>query len=71
MRVMAKRKPANRTGVPFGGFLDPAIAAALDAYVDGVRPKTTKTSVIEMLLERFLTEQGLLPAKPPPDQAGK
>ena len=60
-----KKKPRpNRAGVPLGLYIRPELFEALGHYVERARPRTSKTGVIEMLLEQFLTAQGDLQPKP-------
>lgn len=61
MSVMSKHKKQTRSGVSLGVYIAPELMASFAAYVDEAKPRTSKTAVIEMLLERFLTEQGRWP----------
>ncbi len=53
-------EPKERPGYPLFARLDDRLGAALDAYLNSVRPRPTKTTVVEMLLEDFLTKEGFL-----------
>lgn len=44
-------------------YLPPALFAAFLAYVESVSPRTSKTAVIEYILERLLTEKGFYPPR--------
>ena len=72
MPLMAKKKPSNpesqtpqpnRKGMPLHVWLDPVLVEAFEAYVRGVRPKTTKTAVVEQALQQFLSSLGVWPAE--------
>lgn len=65
---MAKRKPPmktaaapSRTGKAVNAWVDPALYAALQKYLDEQRPRPTMTSVVEVCLEDFLREKGYWP----------
>jgi hypothetical protein len=62
---MARKQPKpekrGRTGKPIQVYLSDELSAALDAYVEATRPKSTKTAVIEMALEDLLRRSGDLP----------
>lgn len=60
MLDMSRKKP-NRTGVPLGVYISPELFDAFDSYVEDSKPRTSKTAIVEMLLERFLEEQGRWP----------
>jgi hypothetical protein len=59
-----KRKP-TRTGVPLHVWIDPAIAAALQAYLDGTEPSVFKTAAVESALREFLRARGHWPPSTP------
>jgi hypothetical protein len=44
-----------------GLYIHKELFDALAAYVENTRPRTSKTSVAEVALERFLTEVGYWP----------
>lgn len=44
--------------------VEPSLGAALDAYLDSLRPRPTTTSVIVVAIEEYLKQQGFWP--PPP-----
>jgi len=48
--------------------VDPDLGQAFNEYVDSLRPKTTTHAVIEMLIERYLTESGMWPSAQPPSE---
>lgn len=48
--------------------VDPAIGAALDAYIDQTEPRPSQTAAVELALKRLLTQAGFYPPKPPPDE---
>ncbi len=59
----------RRTPVTLHAEVDPDLGRAFDEYVDNLRPRTTTHAVIEMLIERHLTELGKWPAaQTPPEQ---
>lgn len=68
---MAKRTPppnpqrgrprGRKPTYPFGARIDPKLGAAFDAYLESLEPKPTATSVIEMMLRRFLQSQNFWP----------
>jgi hypothetical protein len=68
---MAKKKPTpppeptppNRKGMPLHVWLEPALIETLQTYVEGVKPRTTKTAVVEQALQQFFTELGLWPVE--------
>lgn len=55
------RPAPNRSGVPIHAYVDPAIVAQLDVYLDGTRPKVSKTAAIEDALIAFLEGKGHWP----------
>lgn len=67
MLDMAEKKPA-RTGKSLGVYVDTELSEAFGRYIEQSRPRTTRTAVIEMLLEQFLTEKGFWPAEEPEEQ---
>lgn len=66
--LMAKRKAASprRKGVNLNVWLPRALGEALEQYVETLRPRTDKTSIVEMLLEDFLAKQGVWPPSSSP-----
>jgi hypothetical protein len=73
-----KRKPhsdAGKRATP-GRHIEPresfhlpqALLDALIRYVDQTRPETTKSAVIRLALEEFLTEAGFWPPPSPPSR---
>jgi hypothetical protein len=71
------KKPRRKPGRPQGrtpsvtifARINPELAKVLQAYIDGVKPKTTTTAVVELALERYLTEVGHWP--PPADKSAE
>ena len=61
MLGMSERKKPNRTGVPLGVYIAPELMQAFDSYVEETKPRTSKTAIVEMLLEQFLTDKGRWP----------
>lgn len=55
----------HRKGKAINVFLPDKLKAALDAYVDASRPKTTGKAVIEAALEDFLARSNFWPYPPP------
>jgi hypothetical protein len=47
-----------------GVYIDEKLADALAAYIRDTRPKPSKTSVIELALEKLLTDAGYWPLGP-------
>lgn len=64
MLSMAKKKPTKRSGVPLHVWIDPALAAALEAYLEQTEPSVFKTAAVETALRGFLREKGHWPPKP-------
>jgi hypothetical protein len=63
------RPVANRTGEPLYVWIEVALGAALTAYLNDLRPRATKTAVVEMALEEFLRSKGYFP--PPSSEEGR
>jgi hypothetical protein len=73
MPLMAKKKPqtdeadstpaSNRRGVALHVWLDPELIAALEEYVAGIAPRTTKTAVVEGAIQQMLKDKGFWPRK--------
>jgi hypothetical protein len=70
IRGMKKRKPSGKKpDQPRGRSpseaifvrINPGLGKALESYMNGVRPKTTRTAVIEAALEEFLAARGHWP----------
>ncbi len=62
MPLMAKpKKKPTRSDRPLGVNVSPALLAALTDYIENAKPRPTKTAIIEMLLEGFLSEKGYWP----------
>lgn len=63
--TMAKKKeepaPRGRTGKPLNVWISEELREALDRFVE--QERRTITTVVEMILEKHLTEQGLWPPK--------
>jgi hypothetical protein len=55
------RKPPQRTGKPLNVWIASELRDALDAYVEGIRPKTTQTAVVSLILEDYLAKHGFWP----------
>ncbi len=53
------RKPVYNAHVR----LKPTLGAALDRYVDGIKPATTQRAVIELALEEYLSKHGHWPVE--------
>jgi hypothetical protein len=66
---MAKKKTVNatdekkRTGRAINVWIDDALFAALQKYINSLRPRPTTTSVVEMALEDLLRAQHLWPSE--------
>jgi hypothetical protein len=60
-KAKAPRPPDRHTEPRESFHLPGPLSAALSAYVDGSRPKTTKSAVIRLALEEFLTRVNLWP----------
>lgn len=70
MLDMTEKKSA-RSGKSLGVYVSPKLADAFARYIEQSRPRTTRTAIIEMLLEQFLGENGFWPEEqqePPPDE---
>jgi len=63
------RKPPKRTGKPITVWLPERLRAALDAYVEASRPRTTQTATVEVSLEEFLSQAGFWPWPRPAAEA--
>lgn len=65
MLGMATRKDKGRKtprkGEAVNFWLDDALAAALNSYLDSVKPRSSKKAVLELALEEYLTKQGHWP----------
>jgi hypothetical protein len=55
------RPPGRVPSVTIFARVPPALGEALEAYVEATRPKTTNTAVVELALERYLSEVGFWP----------
>lgn len=56
------RPPAvDGVSVSVSARIPPAMAAVLEEYIGGIRPKTNISAVIELALEQYLTSIGLWP----------
>jgi hypothetical protein len=56
---------------PFAAFslrMEPARAESLRQYVKGLRPQTTVTAIINMLVEEFMQKHGIEPVSNPPKE---
>jgi len=66
-----KRKPGRPTGrkqtASIFARISPQLAQVFNDQVEAIRPKTSASAVVEMLIERWLTEQGYWP---PPGKEG-
>ena len=66
------RRLTDEKGAPItlcaGVDPDLNLGQAFNEYVDSLRPKTTTHAVIEMLIERYLTESGMWPSAQPPSE---
>lgn len=58
------RPPGRKLTAPLYARADPALVHAFNEYVEKLRPKTSASAVIEMLVEQLLEKEGLWP--PPP-----
>lgn len=56
-------KQPSRSGENLNIWVSPGLAEALKAYMDSVRPRTTKTAVVEEALEALLQAKGYWPTK--------
>ncbi len=67
MPVMAKRgrppkkEGGSRNGAPLNVWIRVGIIRQLEAYLASLRPKPTKTEVVEVALEDFLKSHGFWP----------
>lgn len=52
------RKKTKRKGVPLGVYVSAELFAAFDKCVEESEPRTSKKGIIEMLLKRYLEQQG-------------
>lgn len=60
----AQDKPkaaSTRTGVGKMFYLDPDLAAALDAFIEAQRIEPSQTAVFEVALRNFLRDEGYWP----------
>ena len=55
------RPPGRRPSTAVYVRLNPELADVFDRHVDSLRPKTTTTGVVSMLIEDWLRQQGLWP----------
>lgn len=60
-----KRKPPNRSGEPLNVWIDNALMAALNAYIEATVPRTSKTAVVELALHELLKAKGHWPPPSP------
>jgi hypothetical protein len=78
MPGMSSKKPNRKPGRPQGkrqtaplyARVDPRLADAFNGHVDTLRPKTSASAVIEMLIEQFLSEAGKWPPQPLSSEQG-
>jgi hypothetical protein len=62
MTAVAKGRARERgETATFMTEFDPELLSAIDSFVAGHRPKTTRRSVLEMMAEEFLEKRGLWP----------
>lgn len=61
-----KRPPQGRSpSVTVFARVSPELGSALDAYIEGTRPRTDKTAVVALALEEYLTKVGFWPPPAP------
>lgn len=58
----AGRKPTT----PLSARIDPALAQDFVEHVESLRPKTSVSAVIEMLIEQYMRKQPSAQRQPPP-----
>jgi hypothetical protein len=72
MSAVAKKRPdskptTGRTGSPLGISIDPAIRAAVDAFIESYNAehdhRATLTSTVEAALRKYLQAAGFWPPK--------
>jgi hypothetical protein len=72
MSVMTEPTKKRPGMTSLGIYLPDSLVEAFDRYVTAVRPRTSKTAVIEQLLEVLLAEKGFYQPEgdvtPPPQQ---
>lgn len=56
-------KKQARSGAPLHAWIEEAIMAALDAYLEGTDPRISKTAFVEMALRKALRDVGCWPPK--------
>jgi hypothetical protein len=54
-----KKKPNRKPAFILYGRIDPDIGHDFSNFVEALRPKTSNAAVMEMLIERYLVEQGV------------
>jgi hypothetical protein len=70
MAFMAKKKPEpapekrERAGANLNVWIREDLYAALREYIAQTAPRTTKTAVVELCIEKHLREVGFWPPKP-------
>lgn len=69
---MSKKKPPGEGGaqkrspaVTVYARLPPELGKAFNRHIDTLRPRASAQAVVEMLVERWLTEEGKWPPPPP------
>lgn len=67
LSMSTEKKKPNRSGVPLHVWIDPAIAEALQSYLEATEPKVFKTAAVESALKDFLRAKGCWPPKPSAD----
>lgn len=56
-------KPNRSPAYTVFARIPPELGAALDAFVNSLRPKPTATSVLQVCIEEFLKQKGFWPPK--------
>lgn len=63
------RPSGRKETVPLYARVDPGLATVFKAYVDTIKPKTSDSAMIGLLIEQFLTDKGLWPPADQPPAA--